>query len=144
MLFQMDEAISNVGMALAIFDYNEKLVMKECWQQWGLKLWNALHEHLTDVNKAQSFINGSYHVVRSIFSRIDPKHPGHVMITTIVAFGPYYTARHISALKSGKSDMPISVYRYFGDKAFCRKWQQNMRKVGLEITNDQLHKFDLV
>ena len=56
MLFQMDEAISKVGAALAIFDYDEKRIMKECWQQWGLTSWNALHEHLTDLNKVQKFI----------------------------------------------------------------------------------------
>ena len=57
MLFQMDEAISNVGAASAIFDYDKKLIMKECWQQWGLTLWNALHEHLTDVTKVQRIIS---------------------------------------------------------------------------------------
>ena len=46
--------------------------------------------------------------------------------------------RHISALKSGESDIPIADYRYFGDKAFGHKWQQNMRKVGLEMTDNQL------
>ena len=60
------------------------------------------------------------------------------MITTIVAFGPYYTARHISAQKGGESDISIPDYRYFGDMAFCHNWQQNMKKVGLEVTDDQI------
>ena len=60
------------------------------------------------------------------------------MITTIVAYGLYYTARHISALKDGESNIPISDYRYFGDKAFGRTWQHNMRQVGLETTDDEL------
>ena len=31
MLFQMDEAILNVGAASTMFDYDEKRIMKECW-----------------------------------------------------------------------------------------------------------------
>ena len=79
-------------------------------------------------------------MVKNIFSHINPKHPGHIMIATIVALGPYYTACHISALKGGKSDIPISNFRYFGDwgHSFCCKWQQNMKKVGLEVTDDQI------
>ena len=60
------------------------------------------------------------------------------MVTTIIAFGPYYTACHISALKGGELDVPTSDNRYIGDMEFCCKWQQDMRKVGLEITDDQI------
>ena len=121
MMYQMDEAILNVGTKSAIFDPVEKVAVKEFWQIWGITSWNNLHEHLTDIQKAQKFIKGSLHVDRSIFNHIDPQHPGHITISTIVAFGPYNTAHHISALKGGESDIPINNYRYFGDMAFCRK-----------------------
>ena len=61
------------------------------------------------------------------------------MVTTIVAYyGPNYTAHHISAIKSGEPDIPISDYRYFGDLSFCGKWQENMKKVGLEATDKHI------
>ena len=88
MMFQMDEAISNVGAKLAIFDSHEKVIMKEYWQSWGLTSWNALHKYLTDIQKAQMFIQYSLHVVKNIFNHINPNHPGHIMVTTIIAFGP--------------------------------------------------------
>ena len=52
--------------------------------------------------------------------------------------GPYYTAWHISAIKGGEADIPIYDYRYFGNMAFCCKWQQNTRKVGLETTDEEI------
>ena len=51
---------------------------------------------------------------------------------------PYYTAQHISPLKGDELDVPISDYRYFGKMSFCHRWQQNTRKVGLEVTNNQM------
>ena len=89
---------------------------------------------LMNVKNAQEFIQESLGVVKDIFKDIDQNHPGHIMVTTIVAFGPYYTARHIFAIKSNESDIPISNI----DMAFCRKWQQNMRKVVLETTDKEI------
>ena len=60
------------------------------------------------------------------------------MVTTIVACGPYYTACHIPAIKSGETNIPISNYRYFGGLAFCQKWQAYMKKVGLETTDEEI------
>ena len=98
---------------------------------WQLTSWNALHKQLTDVQKAQGFIQDSLRVIKDIFNHIDPSHPGHIMVTTVIAYVPYYTACHISAIKGGEVDIPVSDYRYFGDMEFCCKWQQNMRKVRL-------------
>ena len=75
MMYQMDEAISNVGAASAILDPIEKEAVKEYWEKWGITSWNDLHEHLTDVQKAQNFIQGTLHVVRSILNHTDHKHP---------------------------------------------------------------------
>ena len=60
------------------------------------------------------------------------------MVATIVGYGPYYAGRHVSAIKNGESDVSISDYRYFGDMAFCRTWQQTMRKIGLEISDEEI------
>ena len=90
------------------------------------------------VQKAQEFIQNSLHVVKEIFKDIDQNYPGHTMVTMVVAFGPYYTAPHISAIKSGEKDIPISDCRYFGDMAFCCKWQQNTKKAGIETTHEEI------
>ena len=89
MMIQIDAAISNFGATLAIFDWHNKVIMMEFWQSWQLTSWNSLHEQLTNVQKAQEFIQNYLHIVKDIFKDIDQNHPGHVMITTIVTFGPY-------------------------------------------------------
>jgi hypothetical protein len=99
MIYQMDEAISSIGGASITFDSHQKATMMEFWRTWRFTSWNSLHDELMDILKVRAFIQRSLHVIKDLFKHIDQNHPGHIMVATIVGYGPYYSARHISKLK---------------------------------------------
>ena len=88
MMFQMDEAIPNVGAVLNIFDHNEKVVMMEFWWSWQVTSWDLLHENLMNVKHAQEFVQEPLMVVNDMFRNIDQNYPGHIMVTTILVHYP--------------------------------------------------------
>ena len=45
-LFQMDEAMSNIGAVSNMFDQDEKGIMKDLWRKWHITSWESLSEEL--------------------------------------------------------------------------------------------------
>ena len=138
LLYQMDEAIMNVGGTSTMFDQEQKAAIADLWFSWQFTSWELLQERLSDKDEAKQFVIETVALVKQMFQHVPQDHPGHVMVSTIASYGPYYAGRHVFNIKAKRTEVPISDYRLFGDPAFCRTWKKNLGATGIGVTDDEM------
>ena len=42
-----------------------------------------------------------------MYRKVKMSHPGHLVVATVAAYGPYYAGQHVARIQAGKTDVPM-------------------------------------